>query len=763
MVPILLTHVRRPDGRHDRLVSILSFRDMIYNISEKWLSRNSDPSEWVGGKAAMDQWDVAHLKYLIENPFDIGAVSRKLHYSDFIKNNKVDEVYVDFVERSNSASRRRRKYKKKNTQKEAQQNNDDKSRSSSRSRRRSKSAARHSSRSASNSNDDNGSKKHQQDNKNTLGDIASDSKCTTTTRRRGSGSRSKSGHRASTRTHGPKFDKEQQSKLVAGVAGDSASQSDGAGHGSKSRHNPTRQRPGRSTSRPHEQTLEQATCAARPRYRSGSRAQSREKTKEKEKREGKDEGGGDDDAEEEEESKSKSAITTQQQRRNKRDQSMTTADTKTKRQQQHDESNSSREQTAPKIAQLSSGADSIGDATNNDVVHHHTRSRREKKTKSDDTRGEKGADDIQSSPNNNNNNNDTHASKQKEKRGSDDYKTKKSKRTNSPVKEAKQQKKEEDTKNITTTKEREAQQQQQQEPAEKPHQERGKHESTSRSHRRLRSRSHSRSHKKSGHKHSHSRSRSHKRSHGHEQNHSINDHDNNHRNKRTRARTSDDTNNNSHNHTHTASTDANVDSKSPTRQSSQNQHTKKNQMQPLTRQQQHKAKTTKAKTYDDTIFQPKYPYQDDVVIRESTIPNAGRGVFAKVDMRKDSVIGRYSGKIISHSEFTKMPKARANKVIAVRLPTGKDVLIDGEGAHHYSAFFNHKWDVDGDPMGAANIAITEEGWFRCKRDISAGEELFFNYGVDYWIWHRYNVDVDEIKDTEKRLKAMMSILKDMPN
>lgn len=179
--------------------------------------------------------------------------------------------------------------------------------------------------------------------------------------------------------------------------------------------------------------------------------------------------------------------------------------------------------------------------------------------------------------------------------------------------------------------------------------------------------------------------------------------------------------------------------------------------------QKQKQKQKKPKNADVYVYNAKYGYAADVEIKQSTIPNAGQGVFALVNMRQKQIIGRYGGKIISRERMLEMPKQDMNKVISLVLPSGIEVLVDGKECNHFSAFFNHKWKQDKNPLGAANIGVTGEGYFVCLRDITAGEELWFDYGPKYWAFQDLGIDVDELEDTAKQLEIMQTVYKNRPN
>ena len=50
-----------------------------------------------------------------------------------------------------------------------------------------------------------------------------------------------------------------------------------------------------------------------------------------------------------------------------------------------------------------------------------------------------------------------------------------------------------------------------------------------------------------------------------------------------------------------------------------------------------------------------------------------------------------------------------------------------------------------------------------KISIAPGEELFIDYGVDYWVFQRTGRDVADIADVHERLRVMKETVRAMPN
>jgi uncharacterized protein len=117
---------------------------------------------------------------------------------------------------------------------------------------------------------------------------------------------------------------------------------------------------------------------------------------------------------------------------------------------------------------------------------------------------------------------------------------------------------------------------------------------------------------------------------------------------------------------------------------------------------------------------------DDFAIRTSTIEGAGRGLFARHRIEESDTIGYYTGAIIGEKEFYDPDRPFSAYVLWV----SRNHIIVGEGplANH-TRYINHS-----DTPNA--FLVTSTRWktarFEALRTIEPGEEIFFNYGDDYW-------------------------------
>ena len=117
---------------------------------------------------------------------------------------------------------------------------------------------------------------------------------------------------------------------------------------------------------------------------------------------------------------------------------------------------------------------------------------------------------------------------------------------------------------------------------------------------------------------------------------------------------------------------------------------------------------------------------DDFEIRTSTIEGAGMGLFARHAIGEEDTIGDYTGEVITEKEFHDPERPFSAYVMWVT----KNHILVGEGPKaNYTRYINH----DDEPNA---FLVVSSRWktarFQALRDIEPGEEIFFDYGDDYW-------------------------------
>ncbi|MEO5948208.1 MAG: SET domain-containing protein [Chitinophagaceae bacterium] len=144
-----------------------------------------------------------------------------------------------------------------------------------------------------------------------------------------------------------------------------------------------------------------------------------------------------------------------------------------------------------------------------------------------------------------------------------------------------------------------------------------------------------------------------------------------------------------------------------------------------------------------------------VEIKLSSLPNAGKGLFATDFIPKKTRIVEYKGKITSWKEVDDND-GNNGYIYYVK----RHHVIDA--SNHPSALARYANDAKGlqRVKGIRNNAeYVEEGlkvFIEAKRDIPAGEEILVEYGKEYWdvIRHNHKVEEERKKLREQKKKKI---------
>lgn len=118
---------------------------------------------------------------------------------------------------------------------------------------------------------------------------------------------------------------------------------------------------------------------------------------------------------------------------------------------------------------------------------------------------------------------------------------------------------------------------------------------------------------------------------------------------------------------------------------------------------------------------------DSFEIRSSTIPEAGRGLFSLVQISIEDTIGYYTGKILNNKTFNNPRRPPSDYILYLC----NDYIIIGEGPlANYTRYINHS------SKRPNAFLIVSTRWktarFEAIEEINPGDEIFFNYGENYW-------------------------------
>jgi hypothetical protein len=136
---------------------------------------------------------------------------------------------------------------------------------------------------------------------------------------------------------------------------------------------------------------------------------------------------------------------------------------------------------------------------------------------------------------------------------------------------------------------------------------------------------------------------------------------------------------------------------------------------------------------------PKKWTEADFEVKTSSIKGAGQGLFAKIRLEPEDTIGYYTGEVITEEEFHHPERPFSAYVLWVC----SNHIIVGEGPKaNYTRFINH--------ADTPNAFLTVSSRWKSARFealsvIEPGEEIFFDYGEDYW-------EKDELPEADESSK-----------
>ncbi len=141
-----------------------------------------------------------------------------------------------------------------------------------------------------------------------------------------------------------------------------------------------------------------------------------------------------------------------------------------------------------------------------------------------------------------------------------------------------------------------------------------------------------------------------------------------------------------------------------------------------------------------------------LLIKASTLPNAGKGLFTKTFIAAGTRITEYKGRVTAWKEV------EHDHDNAYLFTVNEGHVIDARRS--LKSFARYANDARGFTRikGITNncIYVQDEAnrvFLESKRDIPAGAEIFVSYGNDYWKVMRENRRIENDKEKEEKSKA----------
>ena len=144
--------------------------------------------------------------------------------------------------------------------------------------------------------------------------------------------------------------------------------------------------------------------------------------------------------------------------------------------------------------------------------------------------------------------------------------------------------------------------------------------------------------------------------------------------------------------------------------------------------------------------------EKQLFVKKSTIPDSGKGLFTKKFIPKGTRIVEYKGKI-SKWKDVKDEDGKNGYIFYVNRNHVIDALPVKSALARYANDARGLSKVKGINNNCDYISDGLKAYIESKKDISAGSEIFVDYGKDYWKVIRENIKL-RAKEEKERLKKL---------
>ena len=143
----------------------------------------------------------------------------------------------------------------------------------------------------------------------------------------------------------------------------------------------------------------------------------------------------------------------------------------------------------------------------------------------------------------------------------------------------------------------------------------------------------------------------------------------------------------------------------------------------------------------------------DLLVKKSTIPGSGKGLFTKRDIKKGERIIEYLGEIVTEAELDRRAE---NDIYGYAFYISKRKCIDAyytpDELARYANDAKGLTKIKGITNNCCYAVYKNSGWIKAEKNIKAGAELFVSYGAEYWRDIRDNIKLDLERQAEKKKK-----------
>ena len=145
--------------------------------------------------------------------------------------------------------------------------------------------------------------------------------------------------------------------------------------------------------------------------------------------------------------------------------------------------------------------------------------------------------------------------------------------------------------------------------------------------------------------------------------------------------------------------------------------------------------------------------EKQLLVKDSGIPNSGKGLFTKVDIPKGTRIIEYKGRITTWKEAD-IDEGRNAYLFRVKSYHTIDARPTLKNLARYANDAKGFQKIKGLRNNCVYVIDGLQVFIESVRDIAAGEEIFVDYGKEYWDVMLKNKRIDEkaAKEAAKKRK-----------
>ena len=145
-------------------------------------------------------------------------------------------------------------------------------------------------------------------------------------------------------------------------------------------------------------------------------------------------------------------------------------------------------------------------------------------------------------------------------------------------------------------------------------------------------------------------------------------------------------------------------------------------------------------------------FEKHLYVKKSTLPNAGKGLFTRVEIPKGTLIVEYKGRITTWKDV-KDDDGKNGYIFYVKRYHVIDAWPTKKPLARYANDAKGLTRIKGITNNCDYITKGLKAYIESKKKIEAGSEIFVDYGPDYWKTIRENIATDKKSNKKKSKKT----------